>query len=150
MGRLALRQKGLKLMGVQENTILISYLLQPNRNNHLLDDIAFPFLEEVPLEASKRCAASSRIFYSLEPQLEKLDLNRVYHEIDLPLVEVLAEIEWNGIQVDVPLLNQMSLDFEKMSVNLSERIFEVSGMQFNLNSPKQLADFFFYPRPQKN
>ena len=140
---LALRQKGLKLMGVQENTILISYLLQPNRNNHLLDDIAFPFLEEVPLEASKRCAASSRIFYSLEPQLEKLDLNRVYHEIDLPLVEVLAEIEWNGIQVDVPLLNQMSLDFEKMSVNLSERIFEVSGMQFNLNSPKQLGEVLF-------
>lgn len=150
---LALRQKGLKLMGVQEDTILISYLLQPNRNNHLLDEMAVAFLEEIPLEESKRCAASSRIFSSLKPQLKKFDLNRVYREIDLPLVEVLAELEWNGIQVDVPLLNQMSLDFEKMLANLSERIFEVAGTQFNLNSPKQLGEVLFehlnLPSPKK-
>ena len=150
---LALRQKGLKLMGVQEDTVLISYLLQPNRNNHLLDEMAMAFLEETPLEVSQRCAASSRIFSSLEPQLEKFDLNRVYREIDLPLVEVLAELEWNGIQVDVPLLDQMSVDFEKMSANLSERIFEVAGAQFNLNSPKQLGEILFehlnLPSPRK-
>lgn len=141
---LALRHLGLELQGLQGDAMLISYLLQPNRSNHGLNEIAFALLgEEAPPGAGGRCATVQRLFGHLHPQLETTGLEQAYQQIDLPLVEVLAELEWNGIQVDSTALRKMSEDFERTADSLTSRIYEVAGTEFNLNSPKQLGEILF-------
>ncbi|MDE2965831.1 MAG: DNA polymerase I, partial [Acidobacteriota bacterium] len=126
------------------DAMLISYLLQPNRSNHGLSEIAFALLgEEAPPEAGGRCATVQRLFGKLQPQLESSGLKQAYRQIDLPLVEVLAELEWNGIRVDSAVLGKMSEDFERTAKSLTQRIYEVAGTEFNLNSPKQLGEILF-------
>ena len=151
---LALRHLGLELQGLQADAMLISYLLQPNRSNHGLSEIAFALLgEEAPAEAGGRCATVQRLFGQLRPQLQTEELEQAYRQIDLPLVEVLAELEWNGIQVDAAALRKMSADFERTARSLTSRIYEVAGTEFNLNSPKQLGEILFerlnLPRPRR-
>ncbi len=151
---LALRHLGLELQGLQADAMLISYLLQPNRSNHGLSEIAFALLgEEAPAEAGGRCATVQRLFGQLRPQLKTEELEQAYRQIDLPLVEVLAELEWNGIQVDAAALRKMSEDFERTARSLTSRIYEVAGTEFNLNSPKQLGEILFerlnLPRARK-
>lgn len=151
---LALRHLGLELQGLQGDAMLISYLLQPNRSNHGLSEIAFARLgEEAPAEAGGRCATVQRLFGQLRPQLEAEELEPAYRRIDLPLVEVLAELEWNGIQVDAAALRKMSEDFERTARSLASRVYEVAGTEFNLNSPKQLGEILFerlnLPRPRR-
>ena len=151
---LALRHLGLELQGLQADAMLISYLLQPNRSNHGLSEIAFALLgEEAPAEAGGRCATVQRLFGQLRPQLETEELEQAYRQIDLPLVEVLAELDWNGIQVDAAALRKMSEDFERTARSLTSRIYEVAGTEFNLNSPKQLGEILFerlnLPRPRR-
>ncbi len=91
---LALKHLGLELQGLQADAMLISYLLQPNRSNHGLSEIAFALLgEEAPAEAGGRCATVQRLFGQLRPQLETEELEQAYRQIDLPLVEVLAELD---------------------------------------------------------
>ena len=124
--------------------MLISYLLQPNRSNHGLSEIAFALLgEEAPSDAGARCAVVQRLFGHLRPQLETSGLEQAYEQIDLPLVEVLAELEWNGIRIDSAALRKMSEDFERTADSLTRRIYEVAGTEFNLNSPKQLGEILF-------
>ncbi len=151
---LALRHLGLELQGLEADAMLISYLLQPNRSNHGLSEIAFALLgEEAPAEAGGRCATVQRLFGQLRPQLQTEELEQAYRQIDLPLVEVLAELEWNGIQVDAAALRKMSEDFERTARSLTSRIYEVAGTEFNLNSPKQLGEILFerlnLPRPRR-
>ena len=141
---LALRHLGLGLQGLQGDAMLISYLLQPNRSNHGLSEIAFALLgEEAPSDAGARCAVVQRLFGHLRPQLETSGLEQAYEQIDLPLVEVLAELEWNGIRIDSAALRKMSEDFERTADSLTRRIYEVAGTEFNLNSPKQLGEVLF-------
>ena len=138
------RHRGLELKGLQGDAMLISYLLQPNRSNHGLSEIAFALLgEEAPTEAGGRCATVQRLIGKLQPQLESSGLEEAYRQIDLPLVEVLAELEWNGIRVDSAVLRKMSEDFERTAESLTRRIYEVAGTEFNLNSPKQLGEILF-------
>ena len=141
---LALRHLGLELRGLQGDAMLISYLLQPNRSNHGLSEIAFALLgEEAPSDAGARCTVVQRLFGHLRPQLETAGLEQAYEQIDLPLVEVLAELEWNGIRIDSAALRKMSEDFERTADSLTKRIYEVAGTEFNLNSPKQLGEILF-------
>ena len=138
------RHLGLELKGLRGDAMLISYLLQPNRSNHGLGEIAFALLgEEAPAEAGGRCATVQRLNGKLQPRLEASGLEQAYREIDLPLVEVLAELEWNGIRVDSAVLRKMSEDFEQTAQSLTRRIYEVAGTEFNLNSPKQLGEILF-------
>ncbi len=141
---LALRHHGLELRGLGGDAMLISYLLHPNRSNHRLNEMTFALLEEeAPSEAGARCAVIRRIFHQLQPQLEASRLENVYEDIDLPLVKVLAELEWNGIRIDSTALKRMSADFERTTESLSKRIYDVAGAEFNLNSPKQLGEILF-------
>lgn len=151
---LALRHLGLELQGLEGDAMLISYLLQPNRSNHGMSEITFALLgEEARPEPGSHCDTTQRLFKHLRPQLKTAGLEQAYQQIDLPLVKVLAELEWNGIQVDSTTLCKMSEDFEQTTQSLSKRIYEVAGTKFNLNSPKQLGEILFdklnLPTPRK-
>lgn len=141
---LTLRHQGLRLQGLGGDPILISYLMQPNRSNHHLNEIAFTlFQAEAATEPNGRCALVRTIFHHLQPQLKESALEKTYKDIDLPLVEVLAELEWNGIRIDSEALVRMSSDFQHKTNDLAKKIYELAGMEFNLNSPKQLGEVLF-------
>ena len=150
----ALANEGMSLQGIQWDTMLMSYLIQPNRSNHNLDEIGFARLERTPNPSpEQRCALTRDLFAVLFPELSELKLEKVYQEIELPLVEVLATMEWNGIRIDSAALMKMSDDFDKQLNILTQRIYESAGTEFNINSPKQLGEVLFeklnLPAPKK-
>jgi DNA polymerase I len=152
--RVALAQAGITLRGADWDTMLMSYLVQPNRSNHQFAEIAFAQLEKtLGPEPEERCALVRELFQALHPKLQEMHLEQVYRDIELPLAEVLAEMENNGIRIDPALLQGMSGDFEKQIESLTQRAFELAGMDFNINSPKQLGEILFeklnLPAPKK-
>jgi len=152
--RVALAKEGMSLQGIQWDTMLMSYLIQPNRSNHNLDEIGFARLERTPNSSpEQRCTTTRDLFAVLLPELTELKLERVYQEIELPLVEVLATMESNGIRVDSAALTRMSEEFEKQLSVLTQKIYAVAGSEFNINSPRQLGEILFeklnLPAPKK-
>jgi DNA polymerase-1 len=79
----------------------------------------------------------------LRQSVEALQLERAYEQIDLPVAAVLAEVERNGIRVDPKALDGMSLTMEKEVRRLEKEIWELAGVEFNVNSPTQLAEILF-------
>lgn len=152
--RVALNQHGISPQGLAWDTMLISYLITPNRSNHNFEEIAFALLERTPTASvAQRCAMTREIFQALYPTLCQQQLEKVYEEIELPLSEVLAEMEWNGVRIDAAALAEMSVEFEKQIDALTRRIYQLAGVEFNINSPKQLGDVLFeklnLPAPKK-
>ncbi len=71
-------------------------------------------------------------------------MEHLYYNVELPLTEVLAEMEFNGFKVDLDILNQLGGDeFDSKIHNLTEEIYELAGEEFNINSPKQLGEILF-------
>src|SRR5262245_12003951 len=152
--RVELAQAGIQLHGADWDTMLMSYLVQPNRSNHQFLEIAFAQLEQTPgPQPDERCNLVRELFQVLYPRLQEMQLEPVYRDIELPLAEVLAQMETNGIRIDPALLTGMSGDFEKQIQLLTRRAFELAGMEFNINSPRQLGEVLFeklnLPAPKK-
>jgi DNA polymerase I len=149
-----LLRHGITLKGLQWDTMLMSYLVQPTRSNHQFEEIAFALLEKTAAnESDQRCILTRELFDELRPKVEGQPLEKVYREIELPLSEVLAAMEANGIRIDAPLLGQLSLEFDRQLESLTQRIYHCAGMEFNLNSPRQLGEILFdklnLPAPKK-
>jgi DNA polymerase I len=152
--RVELAQAGIRLQGADWDTMLMSYLVQPNRSNHQFSEIAFAQLEQTAgPQPDERCNLVRELFQVLYPRLQEMRLEPVYRDIELPLAEVLAQMETNGIRIDPALLTGMSGDFEKQIQLLTQRAFELAGMEFNINSPRQLGELLFeklnLPAPKK-
>ncbi|MFN8005505.1 MAG: DNA polymerase I [Terriglobia bacterium] len=150
---LLLREGGL-LGGFVADTMLMSYLIQPNRSNHQFEEIIFAHLQKSPeKQPAERCVATRDLFTHLQPKIEEEGLDRVFQEIEKPLSEVLAAMEFAGIRVDCHLLNQLSREFEERLSALTVKIYELAGTEFNINSPKQLGEILFeklnLPAPRK-
>ncbi len=87
--------------------------------------------------------ATYRLVEVLRPQLEAQNLVRLFEEIELPLIDVLIDMEKAGIAVDVPYLRDLSKDLERQLLQLERRIYELAGHPFNINSPQQLSTVLF-------
>ncbi len=163
-----LRTAGVKLGGIADDTMVADYLLNPGARNHSLDELAKRFLnhtnvsikeligtgkkqicmDEVPLEtvsfyASEDVDVPIRIQPLLATQLAASGLERLYHDVEMPLINVLAEMEFNGIRVDASYLSRMSGEFTKEIERLREEIHVFAGGAFNIDSPKQLGEVMF-------
>lgn len=140
------------------DTMLMAYLLSPNDRDFTLERIASEYLKlnvteegagsgllgEVQPEAlGRRAAAVRRLADSLETEVSSKGLERLLHEIEIPLVEVLADMESCGVRIDPALLAAQSEELAVEIDQLSRAIYELAGQEFNLNSPKQLADVLF-------
>lgn len=152
--QVALARHSIELKGVEWDTMLMSYLLQPNRSNHQFDEIVFALLERTPPAGTdQRCLLTQQLFQVLQPRLQELRLETVYLDIELPLSEVLGTMELNGIRIDSTLLQAMSVEFDKQILQLTSRAYELAGVEFNINSPKQLGEVLFdrlnLPAPKK-
>jgi DNA polymerase-1 len=147
-------QHGLALTGVQHDPLLYSYLLDPTYSTYGLHETAFRLfnlkLGPSPAEAAD---ITLRLTGKLRGEVEKTGLRKVYDEIDLPLVPVLARMEEAGVKLDCDVLAAMSQRLE-LDINAKAReIYDKSGFEFNINSPKQLGDVLFnklnLPKPFK-
>ncbi|AFG38741.1 DNA polymerase I [Spirochaeta africana] len=106
---------------------------------------------QVELETAAGYAAEDaditlRLYHQLEPQLRSRKLERIYYDIELPLIQVLAEMEMTGIQVDTGYLAQLSQELEGRLQRITDEIYEIVGYQFNINSTQQLQTVLFTER----
>lgn len=152
---------GIELKGVDWDSRLASYLLDPSRPNHGLADLSWDFLgrslpplgpgkEELletsppsPAALGARAAAVRDLKDQLAPELKNKQLNRLLFEMELPLSRVLARMERNGITLDREILSRISREVEGELEKLTRRMHELAGEEFNLNSPTQLRRVLF-------
>ena len=129
---------------IVHSTQLYSYLLRPTTAKHDFEDVVFrQFNTPMGGGAGERADAMQRLAPVLRAQVEEKKLDSVYKKIDLPLAGVLAEMERTGVRVDQQVLAVMSQSMEKEVRRLEKEIWELAGMEFNCNSPAQLAEVLF-------
>ena len=130
--------------GIRHATMLYSYLLRPTTAQHELPALVSRHLNATLSGAAGECADQlQRLAPLLRREVEIQNLTAVYQEVDLPLAPVLAAVEKQGILVDPAALQVMSAAMEGEIRILERRIWELSGTEFNVNSPQQLAEILF-------
>jgi DNA polymerase-1 len=129
---------------IEHATQLYSYLLRPTTANHNFADVIFrQFNTPIGGGAGERADWLQKLAPVLRKDVEAQGLDGVYEKIDLPLAGVLAEMERTGILVDPDALAKMSHGMEKEVRRLEKEIWKLSGSEFNVNSPVQLAEILF-------
>ncbi|TMV48328.1 DNA polymerase I [Paenibacillus mesophilus] len=161
----ALHWKGVPLRGVSFDVLIAAYLLDPTESTHTLHELAGRYkLSPIPADEdvygkgakfkvpevgrlsehiSRKADLLARLVPVLKDELEKNEMNRLYYELEFPLARVLASMEKQGIRVNADGLKQLGGDLGKAIEKLAEGIYRGAGMEFNLNSPKQLGEILF-------
>ncbi|MGA2202763.1 MAG: DNA polymerase I [Terriglobales bacterium] len=147
-------EQGITLAGVKHDPMLYSYLLDPTYSSYSLPEVA---LRRFNLKLSGNLAEAAdmtgRLASALRKEVDDQGLTSVYEEIDAPLVPVLARMEDVGVKIDPAVLGQMSVKLQREAEAKARDIYERCGLEFNINSPKQLGDVLFnklgLPMPSK-
>jgi DNA polymerase-1 len=166
---LVLRRAKVDVAGLDFDSMLASFLLDPGRRSHALDALAIECLQlpmtshdelagkgknqipfdEVPIAAARdySCAAADltfRLRQLLEPKLAEVEATAaLLRDLELPLITVLAEMEWQGITIDLPWFHSLKSRFMKEREQVEKQIYETAGEEFNIASNKQLAAIMF-------
>src|SRR6185369_1408149 len=163
-----LARRGVTLRGVEFDAMLGSFVLDATRSSHGLPEIALEHLgykaidqealagkgvKAVPLSrlspdavlklACERVDVARQLSRKLAPLLEAEQLGAVNRDFELPLIDVLADVERAGIRVDTAALAQQGALLENQLLGLTVRIHELAGGEFNISSPKQLGEVLF-------
>jgi len=164
---IVLRNEGIALKGIAFDTMLASYILSPSGRRHNMDDLAKDYLghttikykevvgtaskeipfDEVDVDRATEYAAEDaditwRLYEKFAPLLQGDDF-KLFQEMELPLIEVLAEMEIHGMKLDSDHLQNLSKLIQvKIDVHQKE-IYSAAGEEFNINSPKQLSVVLF-------
>ena len=162
-----------------EDTMIMSYVLDTTKNLHNMDELANIHLgyttihftdvcgtgkaqisfSEVAFDKALDYAAEDaditlRLYHNFKERIGKENCEEIYRNIDLPLIYNLFEMEELGVCIDTEKLKNLSLNFAKILDELSKEIYTLAGMEFNILSPKQLAEVLFekmaIPYPEKN
>ncbi|MFN4245617.1 MAG: DNA polymerase I [Brevinematia bacterium] len=165
-----MKRYGIELKNIFFDTMIASYTLRPEFTHHNLDRLAEEYLNyrtlkyeevtkksqslfntllDIPIDdvvnySCEDADITLRLFNYFNRKLEKdVKLKELFYSIEMPLIEVLGEMEYNGIKIDIDHLNKLKEEFQREIENLSQRIFEIAGEVFNLNSPKQMSYILF-------
>jgi DNA polymerase-1 len=145
--KVSLAREGVVLSGLYFDTMIASYLLNPSKADYNLADISWDYLAKAQAAKNLDSPSALALILQLRPKLEKelqdKSLIGLFRDLEMPLVEVLASMELDGIKLDLKVLKSLSQDIEKRLLKLIEDIYGLSGTQFNINSPKQLRDILF-------
>ena len=155
----------IEFQGLVSDTEISSYLVNPGLRSYELEDVSMRVLGFVPDLANEndgqlalgeesvnvdslatRANAILSLNAALEPQIEERKLSGLLNNLELPLIEVLAEMELTGIAVDLKKLNNLSDEFEKLAQGYEKDAFKIVGHEFNMASPKQLQTVLFDER----
>lgn len=159
---------GVQLAGLYFDTMIASHVLFPNQARHNLDDMAMDYLryEKIPTEqligkgkkqlcmdevdtrlicdyACEDADITFALAEFLKPKLKQQGLWEVFETVEMPLVPVLADMERRGVCVDCDHLRRLSAQLGAQAAALEKKIYEAAGGEFNINSPKQLAEVLF-------
>jgi len=135
---------GIALAGVKHDPMLYSYLLNPTYSSHSLPEVALRrFNLKVSGNLAEAADITGRLGSALRKEVDDLGLTSVYEKIDAPLVPVLARMEDAGVKIDTAVLGQMSAKLQREAEAKARDIYERCGVEFNINSPKQLGDVLF-------
>jgi DNA polymerase-1 len=150
----AFRPLGITVEGLQHDSMLYSYLLDPTYSSHALADVALRrFNLKLGGQLPESADIAGRLSSALRNEVEQAGLAKLYEEIDLPLVPVLARMEDAGVKIDTHGLSKMSSELEREIAAKAAEIYEAAGMEFNVGSPRQLGDVLFnrmnLPKPVK-
>lgn len=146
---LALLNHQIEVIKIKFEPLLAFYLLQPSSSLPELEEV---FSQELTIsfdqlaKKNKKSVMLSKIFElkdKLMPKLERDHLLKLYQEIELPLIKVLARMEFNGVKVDKEWLNSLSERLGKRLDIIVDKAHSLAGEEFNLNSPKQLGEVLF-------
>lgn len=165
---LVLRCHGVYFRGIVCDAMIASYLLDPSRRQHGMDPLALEYLEykkiptsdligsgknqitmaEVPLEKISRYACEDadiarRLCILLKSRVKQEHMADLFEKLELPLIPVLLEMEYNGVALDLDLLAAMSREMGERLEALTREIYRLAGMEFNINSTQQLAHILF-------
>jgi DNA polymerase-1 len=162
--RRALRRAGADIAGLVMDTMIASYLVNASRRYHALEDLAAerlklevpvlpvadrkdpyrtPTLDERLARAGAGAVAAARLGEQFASELEQLNLERLYRDVELPLVDVLVEMEEAGIAVDTGYLRDLGDEFAREVARIEQEAYGAVGHEFPLNSPKQLQSLLF-------
>jgi DNA polymerase-1 len=165
---LALRRAGVTLAGVDFDTMLASYVLDPGRRSHGMDVLAAEFLDHtmisyedltgkgkgqlpfdvVPVDAARDYSCEDadmtlRLREVFEPQLASQGLMDLFRDVEVPLVCVLAEMEWTGVAIDLEHFRSLKERFQAERERVEQEIYAEAGEEFNINSNPQLRVLLF-------
>jgi len=165
---LALRLAGVTLRGLEFDTMLASYVLDPGRRSHGLDLLALEFLQhrmtsyeelcgkgkdelpfdQVPPDCARDYSCEDadmtwRLREVFEPQLEGMQGMPLFRDVEVPLVDVLAQMEWHGVAIDTAHFAALKTRFRGERERLEAAIYEAAGERFNINSNPQLREILF-------
>ncbi|MCL2817924.1 MAG: DNA polymerase, partial [Clostridiales bacterium] len=143
--RLLLLSCGMELRGVREDAALAAYLLDPGKGAYDIANLAGP----TSLQGAEKAAWYAFRLFALTERLSAeiaacgADMDKLYREVELPLADVLCRMEYHGVMVREEKLSEMSRQLETETFAVSKEIHALAGHEFNINSPKQLAEVLF-------
>jgi DNA polymerase-1 len=165
---LVFRRAGVTLRGIGFDTMIASYLIDPGRREHGLDSLALQYLDhrtityeevagkgknqipfaEIPLDVARDYAAedadiTQRLANLFAPELEKLKVEELFRTIEMPLIEVLADMEWAGIRIDEAFFSQLNARLAAEKEAVEQQIYGEAGEEFNIGSNLQLRQILF-------
>ena len=165
---LRLRRAGVILNGHSFDAMLASYVLDPSGRQHDLDSLALQHLNYRTMSLDELCGTARtrvelaacdvdrvvsyaaehadmalRLRSIFEEELQRLNLMKLYREIELPLIDVLADMEWAGIRIDLDFFRETQARLARDLERTQREIFEVAGEEFNINSTPQLRTILF-------
>jgi DNA polymerase-1 len=165
---LHLKQQGIEVEGVRDDSMVMSYLIHPNRRAHSLKELTLELLNykqteyqeltgkgkdqkqliTVDLETiSRYCIDDSYLTLMLVEilgkEIEEKSLSSLYETIEIPLIKVLTEMEFAGVKLDIDFLKQAAKELEAKIAVIEQEIYDIAGYEFNLNSSQQLGELLF-------
>jgi DNA polymerase-1 len=165
---LVLRQHGVDVQGVDFDTMVAAYLINPSARAFGIDALALEYLnlQKIPTKsligsgakqismaevelgkiseyACEDAEVALRLRELFEPKLKEIGVESLFHDVEIPLIRVLVEMEENGVSLDLELLGKMSRDMDVELERLKKEIHELAGETFNINSTQQLGKVLF-------
>ncbi len=162
-----LKNAGILLDGISFDIMVAAYVIDPGKRAFDIDSLMTEWLgnqrimsadidksrkektlagvtvESISVYACQTAAALFQLAAKLSQALDEMNGRKLYNEIEIPLITVLAEIEWYGMLIDTKLLKEFSRDYTSTLNSIAVSVYEMAGEEFNLNSPKQIGEVLF-------
>jgi len=165
---LILMKRQINLAGILFDSMIGQYLINPSQNNYNLDNLSYEYLSKTITSESdllgtgknkkkisdisitdraRYCCSQIDVVYKTRGKIEKLiqdqNMKNLFHNVEMPLINVLADMEYTGFAVDLNKLKELGKNFDDKIESLKKSIYQEVGQEFNINSPKQLGEILF-------